>query len=191
MGARPPLPTPLGRAAPLDLSGVCWTHGQAASLVSCKVRAFLKRLKRLSAFKKEFLPLAQCGVSGLWADPTLGRLCLFTQSGRRPARRTWPRSPRSSGSRGLVLGFLGCGGARPPAEEERRPVRWVPADDREGGPAVTALGADRQGGHELRAPAVPTPAPVPHRRSRGRPQEGSRRERGPRGPRGEKLTGPL
>lgn len=173
MWARLPLPTLLGQAAPLDLIGVCWTHGRAASLVSCKVRAFLKRLKRVSAFKKEFLHLAQCGVSGLWADQTLGRLCLFTQSGRRPARRTWPWSPRRSGSRGLVLGFLVCGDARPPAEEERRPVRWVPSDC-QGGPTITALGADRQGGHELRAPAVPTPAPVPHRRSRGHPQEGSR-----------------
>ena len=57
--------TPLGRAAPSDLGGANWTRAWAACLVSCKVRGFLKELKSLSSFKKDFL---HCGVVGyFWA----------------------------------------------------------------------------------------------------------------------------
>lgn len=57
--------TPLGRAAPSDLGGASWTRARAACPVSCKVRGFLKVLKSLSSFKKDFL---HCGAVGdFWA----------------------------------------------------------------------------------------------------------------------------
>ena len=138
---------------------------------------FRKCLKASAPLRRLFSNLARWGVSGLWAAQTLGRLCLFTQSGRRPGRRSWPCCPPRSGCRGRVLGFLGGWGegvgAHPPAREERRPVRWVPSNS-QGGPATMAPGAGHQGSHHRLAPALPTRAPAPRTRSRGRPQRASR-----------------
>lgn len=101
-------PPPLGRAAPLDLGGVCWIHAWAASLISCKVREFLKMLKSFSSFEKDFLHFGIVGCFWAVGHPNPGAPA-FIPPVREEAGLGGPCCPRTSGSQGLVPSFLGNG----------------------------------------------------------------------------------